>query len=278
MKIKNIPQVILIAVSLLGIESGKATVFFDQNFDGAPYTDNLQFTNDPENPAVGIGKLDQGAWYVINGDIRASTTQALSPTRSMGIHFNDLQSSGQIVGIFTNSTNTAYEATTQGLVARTAFFLDNSSQQINFIIRSQSEVTAAYLALGGGSGLAGAYFDNTYTSFEYQLTENTWYNVEVILPADPSLLTNSYTVRLYNASGQIQLGNTLSGEFASGAAVDNYYYFSLSGGAYAGGENTAYFDDISVVTIPEPASVSLMALGTIGLYVLARRKKRMSLP
>lgn len=277
MKTKNIPQVILLAVSLLGIDS-RATAFFDQNFDGAPYTDNLQFTNDPGNPAVGIGKLDQGAWYVINGDIRTSTAQALSPTRSMGLHFDDLQSGGQIVGLFTNSTNTAYEATTQGLSAKFAFSLDNSSQQINFIIRSQGEVTMAYLALGGGSGLAGAYFDNAYTSFEYELARDTWYNIEVILPADPGPLANNYLVRLYDASGQTQLGNTLSGEFAGGIAAENYYYFSLSGGAYAGGENTAYFDNISVVAIPEPASISLMALGTIGLYVLARRKKRALLP
>jgi hypothetical protein len=113
----------------------------------------------------------------------------------------------------------------------------------------------------------GVPFSATNTTMEMQFLDGS--NAPVGAPITLNLRTeqlNDNTWRQHDLNGTVPLGAT---QVRVSAIADNM--FNNPGLPNTGGQS-AFFDDFSVLSVPEPTSVLMLFCGVIGLFGLARRR------
>ena len=264
----------LLFVAILPWTNARAVILFDENFDGEPYHNNTAF-NDPLFPVTGVNKLNYGYWSINNAGaavVSASTATSLSSTRSMALTSNAAGEQAQVVGNL-GVNGSAGTTTTEALVIKFAFNLQDVTRMSLFLMRDGNGANLGYLTLGGATSEVKAIFGSGSSSLG-TVSNNTWYTMEMIMSANPGNGTNIYSASLYNSDGSSQIG-TATGTFAAVSTAKNYRYFTAYNQGYAGQTVplTTYFDNISVQTIPEPSGLAYIMLGGLGLLLLQKYRR-----
>lgn len=266
---------LILCAALLCGTTARAAVLFDENFDGSPYSNNTAF-NDPTNPVTGLNKLAHGSWSLNNagsGVVSASTSASLSSNRSMALTVSANGDRAQAVGSL-GATGAAATPTNQALTVKFSFNLQDVSQISYFLLRDTNDINLGYISLGGNA--VRVSFGGVLSSIS-TISSNTWYNIEMTMSANPGTGgSNTYSVSLFNADFSSQLGSTLTGAFAQASTGGSYRYFTVYDQGYSGqtAPFTTYFDNISIVTVPEPSAMASLALGLVGLIMVNRFRRR----
>jgi len=272
MKSKLLPLLLLSAS--LSLATAKAqTVLFNENFDGNTYRDNT-LLNDDTYSAVGAGKLEHGLWDVRYLNVSASTDRALSGTRSMKLDLpaDASKDYAQVLGYFGIDGSEAVP-TQEAIKVRFAFNLTNVNTTVEFYIRDRAGNNVGLVAIGGSQANVRLRSDG-YSSTTGNLNSNEWYTLEISLPSNPQS-SSEYSLSLFDATGQNQIGSVLSGGFyaPNTSGVDTGYFYM--GVAFFPGDDASssvYFDDMSVVTIPEGKTALNLAFGGAVCFALLRGK------
>lgn len=251
------------------LSTAHAAVLFQENFDNTP-----PYTNGGTLPS-GFNTINYGSWTNnASGTGSATTTTAafLSATRSLELT-RGATGGSNVTGRF-GLDNTAGTSTTDSIVIRFAFNLTTAMVAEDYI-RSSSGTILGYVQMvgnGATNNYIRAFYNGVASTTRVSIDLNTWYYAEVLMPASPNI-GGQYSLTVYESDGLTQRGVTSSGGFyAAPTGATNYSYFSLYNQT---ANSTAYFDNFSVYTVPEPDVLALVS-GALLMGGLSRciRKKR----
>ncbi len=248
----------LILLAPLGSLSAAVTTFNSLTAD-APLTAEAGWSLSEANPA--------GAPIAFVGILNGS------PSGALGGELNDMAVSSSTARLTMTSSLTSQYATvgmdllikdsTNSYPTRDAFGIGIANGSgativtLNFLPVAQSFTPSvdigqwrlSYLLAGGGEVLTDFYFN------ELQLL-----NLSVVFANN----TASISV------GGSTFGGNIAGFDAATNGVGNIS-FSWTKGGSANGDNTMYFDNISVEPVPEPSAILLSGLASV--FLLKRRRK-----
>jgi len=130
------------------------------------------------------------------------------------------------------------------------------------------DMGSASSAHGGGTTIYA--ITGNYTTVIGTFTRNTWHHVDLIL----DYTTQTYAVELDGAtlaSGLAFCGNNFGN--CNGAAVTSLGWALFDSFGGPGGNDLGVFDNFSIATVPEPATITLLGAGLLGLGLLRRRHR-----
>lgn len=242
-------------------------VIFQENFDNTPPY------NDDSNIPVGYSQIHYGYWNTNTGvgsTITTVTNRSLSATRSVEIHRGT--NNAVLIGYF-GTNNTGVITTTESIQFTAAFQLTSLNTTAEVWIRATDSKVLGYVQLRSFTSTAYArgLFANSYSTNTISLDLNTWYYLDLLMPADPST-SSQYTYSIYQNDGTTYVGGETGFLFATNfSGTTNYRYFTLQTTTDNASIN---FDNISVQTVPEPTTLGLLgAVGAVALLILRRRRK-----
>ncbi len=245
------------------------TILFQDNFDGAPYSDNAALV-------TGVGQLPHGYWARNNRGANSTTVtttaSSLSPNRALALSFTSASLAGdwaQALALLSENGTVASRSSSATQIRLAFQRADLNAAYTNFAIRNSGEANVAVITLAGN----GISLQGRPSSFA-TITAGTWYYLDITLPEYETSGTLQYSVSLFASDGTTLLGSDTS-TFAGVATNNNYFYLSLYNAVYSAGiGSTLYVDDLSVAIVPEPSSAAfLLLIGGAGFYGVARRRK-----
>jgi len=243
-----------------------ATNIFQENFDDTPpYYDG-------SNVPVGLSQIHYGQWTTNTGTgstITTVTNTALSSTRSVEIHRG---TGNAILNGYFGTNNAGVITTTESIRFTAAFQLTVTNTTAEVWIRNTSSTVMGYVQLRSFNSTAYArgLFDNSYSTNTVSLNLNTWYYLDILMPANPSS-SSQYTYSIYQSNGTTYVGGETGALFATNfSGSTNYRYFTLQTTT----DNTSInFDNITTQIIPEPTTLGLLgAVGVVALFLRRRRR------
>lgn len=215
--------------------------------------------------------------YVV-GTVENPSTRVNSFTASFGLHFKNS------VGVPADNFSFDFGKLT-GTLPRT---FDNgmwssgqTGSMLSVVWDFYDNGSGDFVGSGGNGGIqlykngalvSGSNINNPATIFSSLQNTFTTFNVRY----DEEL--NGGTLQL-NAGGVVGSGNlitggtnlfTLSGLGVSFAAGDQFSFSAWNGGS----DLDVFVDNVSIQTVPEPSSASLLIAGTIGLLAVSRRRNK----
>lgn len=250
---------LLATTALVAASSAYAgPIYFSDNFDGSPYTDNAALV-------TGTGQLAHGYWGKNNtgtGQLITSTSASLSSPRSLSLD-PGVSGYSQATGIFsTDGTN----VTTVTSAYTLEFSFMKTATNVNTHLYIGGSGANQPVSLYAENGNFYCYFNNVPVNLYSGVAANTWYNVKLDVGASTGG-SDYYTAKIYNTSNTL-LG-TQTGLFNKVSTNSQYFVAYLSTADAHGG--TFYLDNISAV--PEPGTSALLLLGVAATGLGAMRRK-----
>ncbi len=236
---------VLALVLLFTASTQAATILMDEDFDSA--TGGVDLSTLAGWTASGVAILTASP---VDGG-----TMGIQGAAGSGLYSYALTDSGLAAGEFYR-----FEAyldipdTTNGAMVHLQVSETGLAKHFQIVLEDDGTLTQdVYISSGGGSG----------SRARVMLPSASSYAIRARLDISASGIVSSYD----DGSGWQALGSTAVG--ASAPLVNmRAYLWSAGGGGLAG---TAQADTISVVVLPEPATLAVLALG--GFAVLLRRKR-----
>jgi len=221
-----------------------AETLFSDDFDGEPYSDNLPLVTGPH-------QIQFGQWNLNNkgeGTAIVSTNAALSPKRSLAL---TVKNQGDLAQAIASPGADGHRTpTSQGIVAKAAFYLSDLNSLNVFVVRDSSENNLAIVKVGVGGVVKVIFGDRTETLGA--ITSATWYYLALSMPPSPGASgAKQYEVTLYEADGTTEIG-FVAGTLCSQAPSGEYAYLSVyqEGSANLSEPVTSYFDNFSIEATP----------------------------
>ncbi len=238
-----------------------ATTILSQGFEESPFTNGTEITN---AEMVGDDESVGGGW-VFNGDFRppnVTTDQAYSGTQSLRLRRPTTGDSSFLYG-----QNTSVSVTS-GIVETSfyAYWVAGTSS-VEFRLGTNLSTGVPTGNPGGSIGSGGGaitFYTGTGGVQAGDVTETGWYGVKLVTDFDTS------TFDVYLDSGD---GFTLIASDLSAGPLNNDAGNAISFKQRGGGNGYFYLDDVSIIAVPEPATMGVLALGG-GALMLARKRKR----
>lgn len=248
-----------------------AAVIFGENFDNTPpYSDNTAIPN-------GYGTINLGQWStsaVAGGSAIASTSVSLSATRSMAL--STAGTANESITGFLDTNNTAPNTpTTSAVVVRFAFNLPVTTALAQITLRANSGANYGFVQIGVAN-TARVFVSGADTRTLGSISANTWYYLEMSMPANPSASIFNYTTTLYQSDGTTVVGSSVTAPFqTTPTGATSYGLLTFAELASTG---TSYFDNITVNTVPEPSVTSYGAAALLagGCWVIVRRRRKVA--
>ena len=267
----KIPFLKLLCIAGLATSTSQAAVVFNETFENAPYGNNMNLNGTPPTGVEGLNVINYGAWAEASGPTGnaswiSTNTMAYSGSRSMAATIGGATGRVSILGVY-GVDNTAVTPVTSELQVKFAIRLDDVSDiTINpyFGIRNTNGQNLALVYIQNGGGLR---VNNTTAAFS--IVADTWYQFELLMPANPTLITNQYTFNVYNASNSL-LYTTTRNLFVAPTSGHNNYSYTLWD--IQDLSNTMWLDNITAYAVPEPAA-AVLVLGAIAAFGLRRRAR-----
>jgi hypothetical protein len=229
-------------LALLAMITGaKAQTFFNENFDGSDYSNGAALPG-------GYGQINYGGWVGPNNSTVTNSNSLSSP--------NSLLIADTIAQGMLGTTNAGPTPATGAVDFH--FALDATSTAPLGVVRLFDSANNQLTELSVGYQQGGELSLDTDTGFINitTLTANTWYNVDMLAPANPG--ASQYTINVYDSTDTTLLG-TATGNFYSPSTAGNYSFFQLQN---ISGSQSIDFDNVSVteVSVPEPAPIAGISL------------------
>lgn len=186
------------------------------------------------------------------------------------------------------SLNIKDTSTTSNPEASVAFSVTEMNNQLKIVFDFYNDATgngnAGFLLRGSGNSTAGIQlmlnkfdgsgmwnFSSANDAIGIVLSLDTWYRVEILTSAE-SAATKTFDLTVYAANGTSVVGSASGLAFRNNiTSYDDVRWYYANATANQGGQ--FYVDNLSVQTIPEPASLGLILLGTGGVLLLRRIRK-----
>ncbi len=257
----------LFSLALLGKADVCAAVVFSDNFDGPQYSDDATLV-------LGTGQLAHGYWSGFNnneGTVTTSTTAFLSATRSLALTTPGSGQRAQVSGYFSEDGLTPTAVTDQltfRFAIRRSLEPDDTWTE-TFIYGSEGIAGLVYF---GNGGMVRMYNSAGSVIVASGLLSDTWYHIEITLPAQPGPMS-TYSTSVYAADGTTLLGSESTGFFQP---TTDYTWFSFS---HSNPASTSYIDNFTATTtIPEgsPIAYGLVGLTLLGVGVRWQRRNRLA--
>ncbi len=267
---KLLPLLALFALMAPIPKASAATLLFDDNFDGSPYSDNAPFI-------TGSGQIAHGVWSTNHsgtGTAITSTAQAFSGTRSLALSIGadtpDVTDRAQANARFSEN-GSDIETLTEGFTLRFAF------------LRTSADFTSTFYLTGGGGQSVLINISNNLDIYHHNyhpegtsnrnrhrigisLQANTWYQFEITMPTLTGNPDPQYTVTLYDAAGQ-WLADSTGALYNTG--ITSYSLLALY---HQTANKTIHLDNVTVTPIPEPVTTALLVAGLV-IGLLWRRNR-----
>lgn len=213
------------------------TILFSDNFDGSPYTDDV-------NLVAGPGQIEHGIWGRNNtggGKTITSTAASLSAPRALALQVGTESGKAGIVGNFSENGGDN-QTVTNGFTLRFSFMMkDTVFGNSQFYIYGDGE-RAAQVNIGDE---VKAFHHGKSSVVSSGLLADTWYTVEINMPTISSS-SDTYTVSLYDNDGTLM--GTSTGTFYSTTGIAGYQYFAIHNTTE---DTTLFIDNVSAV-VSEP--------------------------
>ncbi len=243
------------------VSASQAAVIFQEDFSG--YTEATNPLNAPQ-----VGTWTQNAGYAAVATYHTLLDGTVGPCMEF---VDTITGAPTLEAKFTSYTASPIKIKYDFLMRRATAFDD---QAFPVFVKANGDIVAYSQLYDANStqDWISMYGQSPSGINSYLSARDSWYTMEMELPVMPASGTFSMKYTIYDASGTVIYTKDDQTSWSSNAGADPIDELVFVGNGGGSNKTSMLLDNIVVETVPEPATIGLLALG----FGLLRRRSQVA--